>query len=185
MDRIRAAFDRLIDRDDDHVDADDDDYSMSGLQWMAAGLFLAAGAEAALAKLRGEQRAPDAIRWASLVTAPIAGAAHAARALRPNHSTRVLTQIADGIAIGVGAAGFANSVYAATAEDADQDSEWSERVPSLAPLAFAAIGILGLILQEEEENAADAMDELEGRARIVERLVPKRRARVDRIVVHV
>ncbi|MGH7466996.1 MAG: hypothetical protein ACRENP_03325 [Longimicrobiales bacterium] len=199
LDRIRSGFDRLTDRHDDDDDDDDDDdedddehdddaededRSLSGLQWMAAGLFLAAGAEAALGERRGDYRAPDAIRWAPLVAAPVAGAAHAARALWPGHTTRVLSQIADGIAIGVGAAGFANSVMAA-AGDVAPDTAWTERVPSLAPLAFAAVGILGLIIQEEEERSAREFESLERRANIVERFVPKRRARVDRIVVHV
>jgi hypothetical protein len=102
----------------------------------------------------------------------------------------VLSHIADGIAIGVGAAGFASSVYAAVSDAEEEEEEegaksWPERVPSLAPLAFLAVGILGLVLQEEEEETGAEFEELEDRASIVERLVPKRRARVDRIVVHV
>jgi hypothetical protein len=167
----------------DHDD-DQDEFTMSGLHWMAAGLFVAAGAEAAVGERRGDHRAPDAIRWAPTIAAPLAGAAHAARALWPSPATRALARVADGVAIGVGAAGLANSILAAQSDESHTRG-WTGRVPGLAPLAFAAIGILGLILQEEEEAAAEQLDALERRADIVERFVPKRRARVDRIVVHV
>jgi hypothetical protein len=165
----------------------EDGYQFSGLHWLTAGLFAAAGAEAAFGERRGDHRPADAIRWAPLVTAPVAGAAHIAQAVWPCAATRAMTQVANSIAIGVGAAGLANSVYDAVTDAAGEaDSRhWSERVPSLAPLAFAAIGVLGLMLQDEEEDVEAEREELSRRGRIVERLVPKRRARVDRIVVHV
>ncbi len=184
--RVRHSLGSLLSSDDEGGD----NHSFSGLHWMTAGLFLAAGAEAAIGERRGEYRGSDAVRWAPMVAAPVAGAAHAARAIWPSHSTRVLSHIADGIAIGVGAAGFASSVYAAVSDAEEEEEEegaksWTERVPSLAPLAFLAVGILGLMLQEEEEETGAQFEELEDRASIVKRLVPKRRARVDRIVVHV
>jgi hypothetical protein len=164
----------------------EDDFALSGLHWLTAGLFLAAGAETATGERRGDHRGPRAIRWAPLVTAPAATAAHIARALWPGRTTRIATQIANGLALGVGAAGIASSLYSALGEqEEEQQSEWSARLPSLAPLAFAAVGVLGMLLDQEEQQIDEARDSLERRARIVERIVPKRKPKLDRIVVHV
>jgi hypothetical protein len=169
-------------------DDNDDGAGLGGLHWLTAALFMAAGAEAALGERRGDHRPSDAVRWAPLLAAPAAGAAHAAHAIWPGDTTRLFTQIANGVAIGIGAAGLAGSVYAALSDDIDDEQvghSWVERVPSLAPLAFAAIGVFGYMLQDHEEEYQEELDRLERRGRIVERLVPKRRTRVDRIVVHV
>lgn len=190
VDRFLPDFDRADDDDDDRDDEEDDDvaqeeeFALSGLHWLTAGLFLAAGAETVFGERRGDYKAPEAVRWAPLVTAPLAGAAHAAHALWPSSTTRTLTNVADGIAIGVGAAGLASSIYNAR-QDVKPDRTWADQVPSLAPLAFAAIGVLGMVLLEEEEDAAEVQDELASRARIVERLVPKRKPKFDHVVVHV
>ena len=73
------------------------------------------------------------------------------------------------MAIGVGAAGLANSVYAAlidsSASGEDQQS-WLENVPSFAPLAFAAIGVLGLMLQDQEEDVDEEREQLKRRVRV-------------------
>ena len=163
---------------------DHDDSALSGLHWMTATLFLAAGAETALGERRGDHRAGDALRWAPLVAAPLAGAVHAARALWPGRATRMMSQVADGLAIGVGVAGIASSLYSAGQDD-DEVDDRSVAVPSLAPLAFAAVGLLGMLLDREEAEIDETRASLERRARVVERLVPQRKARVDRIVVHI
>lgn len=193
LERIRAALERFIpdfDDDDEEEEEDDDgdteeDVPLGGLHWMAAALFVAAGAETALGERRGDHRGPDAIRWAPLIAAPVAGAAHAARAIWPSQTTRTATDIANGLAIGVGAAGLASSLYSAFSEPRAEGADWDERLPSLAPLAFAAIGVLGLLLDREEEDIVEIRAALERRARIVERLVPKRKPRFDHVVVHV
>lgn len=126
----------------------------SGLHWMTAGLFLAAGAEAALGERRGDYRPSEAVRWAPFVAAPLAGAAQAARALAPSTSTRNAAKIAGAAAIGVGVAGLVNSVAAARRQhqyDADAEPTLADRIPSLAPLAFGAVGLLALLLDREEE----------------------------------
>lgn len=122
---------------------------------MTGALFLAAGAEAALGERRGDYRS-GAIRWAPFVAAPIAGAAQAARALWPSKTTRMISQLVNGIALGVGAAGLASSVNDARVErkyDADQPASLMDSLPSLAPLAFGAVGLLGLLLDSEEAEA--------------------------------
>ena len=185
IDRLRAAFDRLREHHASE-EAAEDDFALSGLHWMTAGLFIAAGAETAIGERRGDHRGPEAVRWAPLVAAPLAGAAHAARAVWPSHTTRVVTQVANGLALGVGVAGIASSMYAALSRQEEEEmAGLSERLPSLAPLAFAAVGLLGMLLDREEEEIDEVQETLERRARVVERLVPKRKAKLDRIVVHV
>lgn len=135
------------------------DHGFAGLHWMTAGLFVAAGAEAALGQRRGDHRPAEAIRWAPVIAAPMAGAAQAARAIWPTPATRTLSQLVNGVALGVGAAGLASSVRAALREHEyvieERPSFW-DRFPSLAPLAFGAVGLLGLLLDRDEEEAAVA-----------------------------
>jgi hypothetical protein len=178
--------------------ADDDDagddgahgHVFSALHWLTAGVFLAAGIEAAVGRRRGN--APDDVRWGPLVVAPLAGAAHAIRALVPGPASRAAAQVFDGVAVGVGAVGLASSTWAVLDDDTPDLQHFgprrrplSKRIPSLAPLAFGAAGLLGMLLYREERAMDDEHDALERRARVVERLVPRRRARIERIVVHV
>ena len=136
------------------------EHGFAGLHWMTAGLFAAAGAEAALGQRRGDHRADDAVRWAPLVAAPLASAAQAARALWPSPTTRNVSQLVNTVAVAVGAAGLISSVRAGLSEREYQDDEepqsWLEHLPSLAPLAFGAVGLLGLLLDSEEKEAAHA-----------------------------
>jgi hypothetical protein len=145
---------------------------LEGLHWLTAGLFVAAGVEAAIGERRGDYR-PDPIRWAPLVAAPIAGAAQAARAIWPSSTTRMVAQLANGVALGVGAAGLASSVSSAMAShdyDADETQSLLDRMPSLAPLAFGAIGLLGLLLDSDELDDLDEEEEDSRRYRVVVRV---------------
>jgi hypothetical protein len=175
-------LEQLRDRIAGDADEDESDFALSGLHWLTAGLFLAVGAESAFGERRGDQRASHAVRWAPLLAAPLAGAAHAVRAIWPSPATRMLARVADGVALTVGTAGLASSLYSARREN---ETSAHQQLPSFAPLAFAAVGVLGMMLDEEEEQVEDVQRSLERRARVVERLVPKRKARLDRIVVHV
>jgi hypothetical protein len=168
----------------------DDEHGFPALHWMAAGIFIAAGIEAAFGRRRGD--APDDIRWAPLVVAPLAGVAHVLRAVAPSAATRLATQLLNGVAVGVGTIGAASSTWSVV-ESRRYDGYGGprrkplfKRIPSLAPLTFGAAGALGLLLDREEQ--ADAVEHalLERRARIVERLVPRPpRRRLERIVVHI
>jgi hypothetical protein len=169
----------------------DDAHTFRALHWMAAGIFLAAGLEAAFGRRRGD--APDDIRWAPLVVAPLAGAAHVVRVLAPNARSRIATQLLNGVAVGVGAIGAASSTLSIAEAGGRSWFAYGprrkpiyKRIPSLAPLTFGAAGALGIILDREERADALQHASLERRARIVERLVPRPpRRRVERIVVHV
>jgi hypothetical protein len=135
------------------------EHGFAGLHWMTAGLFVAAGAEAALGQRRGDHRSAEAVRWAPVIAAPMAGAAQAARALWPTPATRTLSQLVNGVALGVGAAGLVSSVRASLREheyEIDEPPAFWDRFPSLAPLAFGAVGLLGLLLDRDEEEAAVA-----------------------------
>lgn len=57
--------------------------------------------------------------------------------------------------------------------------------PAIAALTLASAGVLGMMVDVAGRAAAADRERLERRASLVERLVPRRRTRVDRIVVHV
>lgn len=179
------------------LETEDDDVVFESVHWLAAGLFLAAGTEAGLGERKGEDRPLDAIRWGPLLAAPLAGGAHAARALFPSRTTRIVAQVLNGIAVVVGAAGVASAVHSAiNAEPGsrafEKRSRARERLPSLAPLTFALAGLLGALVDRDERTAAEERDELleelrrtRRRARVLDRLVPERKPRFDRVVLHV
>lgn len=184
----RKTIQELMPRAGD--DGEYDDFAFTGLHVLVAGLYLASGAETALGERRGEFRDPDTLRWAPLAAAPIAAVAHAARALAPGRTTRVLSQIMNGVAVAVGAAGLTNSIVSAVTSEPRglfrrRGRSVRERIPSFAPLAFGITGVLGALLDRREQEEAELHDRLERRARIVERWTPRRRAKLDRIVVHV
>lgn len=169
-----------------------DDVAFSSLHWMTAAIFLVAGADAALRERKASGRVTKLVRWAPLLAAPLAGAAHAARAVRPSRATRLAAQMLDGLAMSVAAAGIGRALYE-TAADASAGGPWTSgrrhraRLLSraVAPLTFGATGILGLILDREEQEERAAQRRLRRRASVVERLVPRRRPRLDRIVLHI
>lgn len=57
--------------------------------------------------------------------------------------------------------------------------------PALAGLTLASAAVLGMLVDTAGRAAAADRERLQRRADLVERLVPRRRARLDRIVVHV
>jgi hypothetical protein len=174
-----------------------DSLTFDSLHWLTAGLFLAAGTEAGLGERRGDYRAEDAVRWGPLIAAPLAGGAHAARALFPGTATRIAAQVLNGVAVVVGAAGVAGAVYGALRDEPTDRAFHSrtrmpQRLPSFAPLTFAIAGLLGVLLDRDEREAAEEREALlddlrrtRRRARLIGRLVPERKSRLDRIVLHV
>jgi hypothetical protein len=174
-----------------------DSHAHSPLHWMATGLFLTTGVEAlagrrVAAQVDGHRRQPwDALGMAPLVIAPLAGIAHAAVATRPAPRVRRMARVLDGLAISAAAAAVAAGAYAAA--ERSQDSRRYQRaryarlsfLDAVAPLAFGVTGVLGLLLDREERQDATERRRLAWRASLVERLVPRRKARLDRIVVHI
>jgi hypothetical protein len=162
---------------------ENEELTFGRLHWMTSALFLAAGAETAFGERRGEYRPPDAIRWAPLVAAPLACAAHAAQAIAPGAQTRRIAQIMNAVAVGVGAAGMASSVYSTIQDRHEDDTRtWLGTLPSMSPLAFAAVGVLGFLLDGEEREEADERRELRAHLRSLAS-AKRKRNRVKRIVV--
>lgn len=116
------------------------------------------------------------VGWLPAVLAPLAAAAHVKHAVRPSEPSATATRVLNAAAVGAGVAGLLDSFVASRRDRA---------VPSLSPLALASAGVLGLILEREERDALEARRRLERRADLMDRFVPRRRGRVDRIVVHV
>jgi hypothetical protein len=123
-----------------------------------------------------EHQLPLAAVWAPLLVGSFAGAVQAAQAFRPADETHLLARVLNGIVLGLGAAGMAGSIAAAAR---------GEQRLSLAPLMFGYTGLLGFLVDRQERMVAEEEAQLERRASIVERLVPRRRTRLEKVVVHV
>ncbi|HUE95213.1 MAG TPA: hypothetical protein VMN39_01050 [Longimicrobiaceae bacterium] len=146
--------------------------------WLAASqLLLATGAGATLEQISSQRSGhpPTGLAWAPLLVAPLAAAAHLQHARQPTNHSELAVRFLTGASIGFGAALFAF------------DSIVNRNHPPrrIGPLAFASAGLLGLLLEREERAIEETERELARRARIVERLVPRRKAKLDRVVVHV
>ena len=151
------------------------------LHLVAAQLLLAAGASATLQHLVGrpEREARDrstAERWAPALVGTLAAAAHAVHARQPSESTEAATRIANGAVLGTGIAETLDSLYA-TAQG---------RTPlSTSGLILGTAGVFGFLLGRRERETVKETEALERRARLTERWVPRRRRKLERIVVHV
>ncbi len=119
---------------------------------------------------------PLAAVWGPVLVAPVAAAAHVRLSRGSSPETERASRILDAAVIGLGLAEVVTSLFGRQAR---------RRTPSLVPLALASAGLLGLVVTHREREAEREQERLEKRARIVERLVPRRRARLDRIVVHI
>lgn len=165
---------------------------LRSLRAISAGLFIVTGIETAAGARRGDPQPTRGLRAVPTVIAPIAVAAHVVHALRPTPRSGRLALLTDGLAMAAGAAGLAASVLASVDDDRERRGmgllprRRSSRLPSLTPLAFALTGALGYVVASRERERAADVDRLaaaERRARIVERLVPRRRGKRDRFVI--
>jgi hypothetical protein len=167
------------------------------LRALTAQMLLVTGAEATLGSLAATRRAgtglprarpvdyPEiadrtparsyAATWAPALLAPLAATAHLAHLTRPSESANLASRVLDAAVVGVGVLGLAQAL-----RDRGRGAG-----PSVAPLALASAGLLGLLVDRQERAARAERDRLARRASVVERLVPRRRARLDRVVVHV
>lgn len=143
------------------------------LRVVAAQLLLATAADAAL---RPGDLPPSrnlATRIPALI-APLAATAHLAHMSRPSATT---SAVARGLDTAVAAAGIG-----ATLATLIVGGSAGKR--SLSTLALASAGVLGLVIDRyERENAAERA-RLTRRASLVDRLVPRRRPRLDHVVIH-
>lgn len=167
--------------------------AFSGLHWLAAGLFLTTGLQATrpLAGQRTARRTAT-IRRLPLAIAPLAGAAQIAHAMRPGPATRNASRVLNGLALGIAAAEIAAVTVDALTPDG-RAAPWhgGGRIARggwanlAAPLAFGATGALGMIIEREERLEAARRTKRGHDGRILDRIMPRRRPRVERVVVHV
>lgn len=164
---------------------------LAPLRMLAAPMLLLTGIEATLESLRRVQssetdtedqgrragsRASYAAVWAPSLLAPFAAAAQMAHLSRPSESVSIASRVLNTAVVGAGVGAMADMLV----------GYWQRKEPpSLAPLALTAAGLLAMLLDRQQHQLEADRRRLEQRARIVERLVPKRRAKLDRIVVHV
>lgn len=116
------------------------------------------------------------LTWAPALLGCAGAAAHLVNAFAPTSRTRLATRTFDTAAVAVGLLAFTDGVAASASR--------RSRLPT-APLSLATAGIIGLLLDRSHAEQVTERAQLERRARIVERLVPQRRTRFDRLVVHV
>lgn len=165
--------------------------SLAPLRFIAAELLAVGGVDAALSALNNSPRTGDylqprravppgslAMRWVPVLLAPLAAAAHVRHGSDPSPGTAAATRILDAAVLGAGVAGLTFEILSRRRYTADG-------LPSLGPLALASAGLLGLLIDREERDLEEERDRLERKAAIVERFVPRRKARLDRVVVHV
>lgn len=184
LDQLKQLRERLPDRSADGSRSDSGSGRVDLLQLLAAHLLLVTGIGTALDGRRtasedGDHdvagRVPLALTWTPAVLGPVAGIAHAAYAFSPTSRNRAATRVLDLAVIGGGLL----ALGCALAEAREHGSP-----PALSALSLTSAGGLGMLLERGAAERAAERWRLERRASVVERLVPRRRARLDRIVLH-
>ena len=162
--------------------------AVDGVQLLTAELLLFTGVGSALESLRRsrETQPTDGTSISSALRRPTrfgpvllgaaAAAAHVVYAFRPTERTRLATRTFDLAVAGIGLLSLADEIAQARRDGG---------VPAASPAALASAGLLGILIDRSETRQAAERERLERRASVVERLVPRRRSRLDRIVVHV
>lgn len=145
------------------------------LQFAAAQLLLAAAADTFISAGRTPRGAALPVRVPTLI-APIAALAHIAHMVRPSHESATATRVLDTAVVAAGTAGALAGLLTGGHRGGKR---------TVATLALASAGLLGLAVDAHQRADTEARRRLERRASIVERLVPERRPRLDHVVVHV
>jgi hypothetical protein len=127
-------------------------------------------------RFRTPSRLPGAAAWAPLLIGTLGSAVQTVHALQPSERTDLAARTLSGVALGLGLVGAANRAAAAVRGDEPF---------SIAPLLFGYAGLLGFLVDRQENKVAEEEADLERRASIIERFVPRRRTKIERIVVHV
>lgn len=158
--------------------------SLPYLRAAAAQLLIATGAGASIEHAAARQELPDTIRpgrklpaalvWAPALLGSVTAVAHLEHAREPTPQTSRAVMLLNVSSLVAGGALFAVDLITGRRPHA-----------RLAPLAFASAAILGITLDRQERATREAEETLRRRAAIVERLVPRRKTRLDRVVVHV
>lgn len=164
---------------------------LAPLRVLAAQLLLTTGAAATIQQRSERARAADspaitgrgrrprrseAAVWAPLAIGAAAAAAQLVHTARPSEATNAAMRVFNGAVVGVSIARLAEAAVAGDTEI---------RAALLPPLALASAGLLGFLVDREAAEVEAERAHLERRASVVERLVPKRRPKLEGIVVHV
>lgn len=174
--RLNQITEKLVGSENDSTPAT----RLTTLRAAAAELLIAGAVEAAYERLRSgknqnsESGVPIPLSWAPLLIAPLAAWAHVEHARDPGERTALALQLLNSATVAVGGALLLYELA---------DSDHSPR--RLGPLSLASAGLLGFALDRQEQEVQRNEDDLRRRARVVERLVPRRKTRFDRVVVHV
>lgn len=153
------------------------------VEFAAAEMLMLAGLAAAAALIRrstDDHGAPDATPFRPLTAGAAifgfgAAAGHALHAWSGEPRAGTASRLFDVAAVAAGLLGAA-----------EEGRRGRPTGPAaLAGLTLASAGVLGMLVDAAGRSAAADRERLERRASVVERLVPRRRTRLDRIVVHV
>jgi hypothetical protein len=185
LDRLRD-LDRLLGRSDPEP-LEEEGGRHTALRILAAQLLIATAADSTRDQLQQERRdreqqpglepdRPYALIWGPSLVGSLAAAAQIAHAVRPSDATTAATRLLNASVVGLGLLGLGFEAVA---------GRRGERIPSLAPLGLATAGVVAALLDRHQRQEAEERRRLARRADIVERLVPRRRPKLDRIVVHV
>lgn len=155
---------------------------MAPLRFATAQVFLATGAAAALERLDRGGIGPESARatppplvWAPVIIAPMAAAAAVLHARSATPRTAAALRFSNAAAIAVGG----------TLLLADLAGSGEVVIRRLGSLGLVAAGFMGYALDRHERASEQAERALRRRAAVVERLVPRRKTKLDRVVVHV
>jgi hypothetical protein len=157
--------------------------SLMPLRGATAQLLLATGTGATLEYLldstaRRHPRAtkvPQPLTWAPGLIGPLAAAAQIRLARDASPDSALAVDLLNAATVATGAALFILDLLSA-----DEDASLH-----LAPVAFASAGLLALAVNRQEREIRSVERRLRRRAAIVERLVPRRRPKIEKVVVHV
>lgn len=126
------------------------------------------------ARPRGGETRPST--WAPAVLGAAAATAHVVHAFTNTERSRLATRTFDVAVVAVGLLGLAETLASARRDRA---------LPDVSSVSLASAGLLGLLVDRSEAHHMEELRRLARRASVVDRLIPRRRPRVDRIVVHV
>lgn len=125
-------------------------------------------------RLRDRETRPST--WAPAVLGAAAATAHVVHAFTSTERSRLATRTFDVAVVAVGLLGLAETLASARRDRA---------LPDVTSVSLASAGLLGLLVDHSESHHTEELRRLARRASVVDRLIPRRRARVDHIVVHV
>lgn len=157
---------------------DDNEMGFDPLRVIAAQLLLATAADLAFGAhgrtAESAGRTPAMALRVPAAVAPLAATAHLAHMSSPSRQTSAVARALDTVVV---AAGVGSALAGLLVGG-------GRRSPVLSTLALASAGVLGLIIDRHEKDDRAERTRLERRASVVERLVPRRRPRIDHVVVH-